>query len=1169
MSSLYSVSTIARYEARLLFRSWGFRIFSGLTLVILTLIMVILTLAPYSGFYFSRALSGVFPLIIIKLLNVFQGIMAVIIAAEFLKRDRKQDSTEVIYAHSFANGQYIIGKFIGIFSAFAVLNIAVLLIAVIINLFFSRSLFAGLSYLLYAAFLSVPTLVFIIGLTIFLGFLIRSQAIVYLLTLSYVFLSLIVIGPRFYSIFDGFAFHTPIFYSDFIGLGNLRELLLVRGAYFFLGLGLALGSTLLMKRLRQSPALNRTFGSLAILFAASAFVLGYAYLRGKTTAQDFREAMKTESQEIAETPTMTLLACDIRLRHEGKSITAAADLTLANNNDVALKTIVLSLNPGLQVSECKGETGSLPYKRNHHLLSIDTRQEIEPGKQVRLSLSYSGMIDERYCYLDIDDSRRETPLRIWFVNVPKRYAVLSPEFVHLTPECGWYPRPGLPESLLFPSIVKQDYCRYTLTVTGPESLTAISQGLETTSVTGHEKLCTFQPEVPLPQISLTMGRYEQKSITVDGIRFSLFLLAGHDQFTSHLAEIAGELPQLIKQIKDGYEVLLGLNYPYKQFSLVEVPLHVTSYNRLWTSAQEQVQPQLVFLPEMGAFCTGAEFRAGIAIGQRAMALRAGAGFGPKDIQRQLFNRFVQANLTSTQMSQFNIFRRGPLGIRVETNSEASFNIFPNFFSYTSHFGIGQWPLLGYAVEAYLQERVNNQPLLPMRLGQQNSVQEQINKYLQEHSLAEALRQPAQESLPLASIMEEKGKYLLTLIKAKLGTADFDERLIEFLKSRRFQPLKRKAVEDFVASLGRLDLDKTISDWYQEKGLPGFLFENVQSYRVIEGEKTKFQIKFQVANPTDLEGVVKVNTVTRGGFGFRGGGGMGGQTAATETRTVLVPARTVKDIGIVLDQVSVMTTIDTAMSKNLPGAFIFPFSSQSPNPGAKAFDGESAKTYIQAPPGTDGEYIVDNEDKGFVLPSNGRENWLRSFVRRIFIKEQTDQDYMAVFGLLNPPENWQPVIMQNFYGRFVRSAYVKKSGQGTEKVVWTVNLKEPGNYNIYYYNEGLGARPAQRGNFPGTAGGSPPPGPQFAGGQRAGGRMSGAQAVGRGFTAQRLKPGKKHFLVHYEDGAEEVVIDLEDAQAGWNLIGNFRLLAGENRIELTDKNDARFVLADAIKWVQQK
>jgi len=97
-----------------------------------------------------------------------------------------------------------------------------------------------------------------------------------------------------------------------------------------------------------------------------------------------------------------------------------------------------------------------------------------------------------------------------------------------------------------------------------------------------------------------------------------------------------------------------------------------------------------------------------------------------------------------------------------------------------------------------------------------------------------------------------------------------------------------------------------------------------------------------------------------------------------------------------------------------------------------------------------------------------------------------------------------------------------------------------------------------------------PGMGGAAGQRGG--QTGAQPrvqAGPGRGPAFLQPGKKHFLIHSVDGTEEISIDLKDAQSGWNLIGTFRLAAGPNKIEMTDRNDTVYVLADAVKWARHK
>jgi hypothetical protein len=104
------------------------------------------------------------------------------------------------------------------------------------------------------------------------------------------------------------------------------------------------------------------------------------------------------------------------------------------------------------------------------------------------------------------------------------------------------------------------------------------------------------------------------------------------------------------------------------------------------------------------------------------------------------------------------------------------------------------------------------------------------------------------------------------------------------------------------------------------------------------------------------------------------------------------------------------------------------------------------------------------------------------------------------------------------------------------------------------------------------------GGQGPGGQRGGQRAgtpgeapanAAARGGGQGAMAAMFQPGTRHFLIHQPNGVEEVVIDLKDARPGWALIGKFRLAAGKNTVEMSDKNESRYVLADAVKWVRQK
>jgi len=109
----------------------------------------------------------------------------------------------------------------------------------------------------------------------------------------------------------------------------------------------------------------------------------------------------------------------------------------------------------------------------------------------------------------------------------------------------------------------------------------------------------------------------------------------------------------------------------------------------------------------------------------------------------------------------------------------------------------------------------------------------------------------------------------------------------------------------------------------------------------------------------------------------------------------------------------------------------------------------------------------------------------------------------------------------------------KVGEGSNTVSWTVNLPESGSYDMYFYNETKG---------------------DGKGGNKEGWKQPTQE--------------EKHFIVHHEDRTEEIAFNIKESSQGWVLLGTFRLVAGMNKIEQTDKGKGAFLTADAVKWVKK-
>ena len=128
-----TILTIAKYERKILLRSWFFRIFTALTLFFIFVFNMGQISEVGDRTWIYRAVPSNMPYVAIYLLNIGQAIIAVFLSAEFIKRDRKQDTTEVFYVRSMSNASYILGKAWSILSLFLLVNIAALLLSLILT----------------------------------------------------------------------------------------------------------------------------------------------------------------------------------------------------------------------------------------------------------------------------------------------------------------------------------------------------------------------------------------------------------------------------------------------------------------------------------------------------------------------------------------------------------------------------------------------------------------------------------------------------------------------------------------------------------------------------------------------------------------------------------------------------------------------------------------------------------------------------------------------------------------------------------------------------------------------------------------------------------------------------------------------------------------------------
>lgn len=1118
MISLHNILSIAKYERKTLLRSWFFRIFAILSLLILfgmNFGMVIQ--GGGSEGWAIRSIPSAIPYFNLLILNVAQAIIAVFLASDFLKRDKKLDTTEVIYMRSMTNGEYVIGKTWGNLQVFLALNIAVVAMALIFNALAKGSSIDWISYGVYLLLISIPTLIFIMGLSFLLMSVIRNQAITFVLVLGYIGITLFLLQAKYYYIFDYMAFNIPMLSSDVVGFGNLAVILAHRGIYLGFGLGFIFLTIFLLKRLPQSESMTIFSLIFAIIFIGGGSYLAYNHIHQfKLTDKLRTEVIELNNKYVKETLPITL-SQSIALEHKGETIEVKTSLQLKNTSDQTLKKLIFSLNNGLKISEFKLNGTSVPFLREQHLIIVSNKVEIQPNEEVEVEFSYSGKINEALCYLDIEKEVLQKKYGKFVINVDKRYAFITPEYALLSPEANWYPRTGVTYSSIDVRWNQPQFIDFNLEVKTSAGLKAISQGKIKEVADGEFK---FENENPLTQITLAIGKYEHKVIEGDSLDLELgvWYLEGHDYFSEMFPEAKDTIPGIINERFQDFVRTYNLEYNFSRLSLVEVPAQFKSFERTWTSSQEMVQPEQIFIPEKAFLFREADFE-----NQKKRMGRWGRGrdgdMTPKDKEIRVITEFMRifSNIQNRDYSN----NRGNWEAK---NVGNPYFIFPLLYNYQNNIQSDKWPITNRIFEAYLKNQSTDMRSVFMNsMGGGENEDVTANIALQDYSFQEILADPDQK-LIIDNVIKLKGDVLFSMVQYKAGEEEFKDFLTNILNESKFKNLSFEEFDQRIKEEFDLELIPMMDNWFKAKELPGYLVSPIKVVKVKSGDAMKSMVSLKITNFSDIEGLVKLtfrlNDGRRGGGGRPGGGPGGGDMI---NKLVFLKPNQTKDLSYLLNTDPRMVIVNTMTSKNIPQTMMEFFREIEEDPKAKPVEKEEISE-IPVQNLLENEIIVDNEDPEFTITH--KDNI--SLLEKLIIKEEESKQKYESVNRWRPPSNWTATTNTDFYGEYVRSAYYIKSGEGELKATWNVPIKKAGYYDVYYHFYKMRSRNRNR----------------------------------------KEESGEYNFTIHADDGIEEVALASQNAEEGWNHLGAFYFAPDTAKIVLSNKSELRYIFADAIKLIEQ-
>jgi len=851
---------------------------------------------------------------------------------------------------------------------------------------------------------------------------------------------------------------------------------------------------------------------LSIIFISGGGYLAFNHINNFKITEKFRADVVELNNKYVGEKTPSTIAQNISVQHNPETIEATSEITLRNESEGPFEKLIFSLNDGLQISSLKINGNETPFLREKHLVIVSDKLNFNPGEEIKVQFTYAGNINEALCYLDIEKEVIQEKYGKFVINVDKRYAFITPDYLLLTPEANWYPKTGVTYSSANIAWYQPQFIDFNLEVKTRDGLKAISQGEIKEVSAGH---FTFENKHALTQLSLAVGNYKQKILQGKDVEFGVWYLDGHDYFTDTFKEINDTISNVINERFEDFKRTYKLNYSSERLSLVEVPAQFKTFKRAWASTQEYVQPEQVLIPEKGFMIRAFDFES-----QKKNVTRWGRGdnnMTPMDIELRVLGEFI-GTFTSEQERNW----QGGPGGGTQTVTLSPYFIFPMLYNFQNNIQSDKWPITNRIFEAYLKNQVTDVRSVFMSSAQGQSADERANIALQDSTFQEILADPKQKGI-IENVIKLKGDVLFSMIEWKAGQEEFQTFLRDLLNEYSYKNISFEVFSQKIYDKFNLELIPLMDEWFQAKTLPGYLFSPIKAVKVKTEDKIQTMVTFKVTNFSDTDGLVKVSFRLGGGPGGGRGGGMGGSDMINKL-VYLEPHQT-KDLSYLLSVDPRMVIINTMTSKNIPQTLMSFF--RDVEEDTKAIPAEYERvsdTPVQM--ALPNETIVDNEDSQFTVTKNEKISLLEKWI----VKEKKRQSKYSGINMWRPPTNWTAITNSDFYGEYVRSAYYIKGGTGDLKAQWNVPIKKAGYFDVYVH-------------------------------------MYKARMWGRGGGGGDDN-GEYNFTIHDDEGAQDATMDNKNSVNGWNHLGTYYFTSDTALIELSNKSKLKMIFADAIKLVEQ-
>ncbi|MFA6677355.1 MAG: xanthan lyase [Bacteroidales bacterium] len=1094
------IKDVSRYESILLKRSWYFKIFASI--IVFTNIMLNLSMLVFpagSDAWVLKAVPSTIPYFNLAAINLIQAIIAIFLASDFLKRDKKLDTSEVFYVSPLSNAEYVFGKIWGNLRVFFQLNFLILFLTAIFALVGKDSSVDVLSYFIYFVIISVPTLTFIIGFSTFIMMIIKNQALTFLILLSYIGVTLFYLADKFHYLLDYMSYNMPIYKSTIVGFSNLKLIIIQRSLYLILGFAFIFLTISLFARLSNARNSKNKWTAMGIIFIVIGGLLSFSYLSHYSKMNNNRREYIDLNNKYTSSSTIGIDYYDIDVTQLTDGINA--NVKIQGHTRLADSTFVFSLNPGFNITSISSSIPNIKYKRYKQIIKIVYPKILPKDTPVSIKFSYSGSALNDFAYLDIGNKRFYKKQSSNTVSFDTKFCFQEKNFLLYTPEICWYPRAGTTFSSTSAKWQKSFFSQYHLNVHPLPNLKAISQGYCHKDSLNNS--FQFTPEEKLKDISLTIGDYQETKITVDSTDYYINYFKGHNFLEKSIDKIRDSIPALIRLTRQKVESSSQLEYPFKRFSMVEVPASFNSYQHTWTLAQDQLQPELVFYPEMSLHMS-------MDVNQYIYQnKRWGQDKNANDTT--LTYNFLKWKLEYMFLRSSYDAARSGINIQIGENQSQEYKtnsnpyyLLPQLYDYKYNISYPTAPIVNRGMELFIQKKQNDNRFERRMAGITRN--EKANLLLNEYNLNDLLINEDYHDI-IDYLVDAKMRHLMYPLQEKIGYQASYDLVRKIMDDSKFSNIDFSDLIKKIDDEAGTQLYSNLKDFNSKVPLPYYDIGNARITHIQGRDGETYVLKIRISNISDIDGYILIEIETKNKI-----------EDPRQHKVLFIPAHTAKEYITLWDEFPRQVSINTGISKNLP-ALISKRASNLIRKKGRITDKDTIIFYPAESYNSQNEIIIDNEDS--TLFSISKPDLEGIFPKMLDKYEKSKYKYQGI-GWRGTPINWRLTTNENFYGENIRSAYVVKKGNGTKTATWKIPIKEKGRYDLYYFVSKI-----------------------------------------KSYWRRNEDNGEYKFNVHYLGNDEAAYLKIKKVE-GWTLLGTYYFDADTVTVTLNNKTNLRTVIADAVK-----